>query len=595
MLERLGRLSAATQWVLLLVICAGFFFVWFTRVPLTEVDEARFVGATKEMVDSGNYVIPFFDYVPRYRKPVLIYWLQAASFRMLGVNEVAGRFPSAVASTALVLGLFWFLRKRAVPRLARGDESRQARAQGAVLLSMLALVTIPYVIVYARGALTDATLTLWITGTLLCMLEADLRHTAAPEAKGRYYGLYILAAVFAALGFLTKGPLGLAIPGMVWLVYHARQRDLRTAASRVPWVTSLAVFALIAAPWYVETYYFKGPGGGPGFLRWFFLTEHVDRFTKTMQGHGFGNRILGLFTYVPCYLVLAFPLSIYVLRELFVPFAGDPEPAKDDQIRRIRTFAFTWLVVVIGIFSLSKTQMPEYIQSIVGAIGILFALHLYGRLDPERENLPIPRLRLLETVLIVLFGAIWTGILVGALTNPGKIPGWIGRLGYPQPLTNVLVGVFAALGLLLFASVLFIGRTNDERRMKWSLAAWAVFIGAVMFGAAPVIIRHIHMPTVQMADYLRSIGGKEEVVSYLPGSPEDLVFYSGRKVRFQKRGRDVVPFHEDLNYAFGDRGTALVLTDEKGLAEVKQEFPIQVLNKLYDTYVLRVTKKPSGH
>ena len=77
-------------------------------VTLFDVDEAVFAQATKEMIESNNWLTPTYNGINRYDKPILFYWLMAASYQVFGVNEFGARVPSAIASCILALSLFFF-------------------------------------------------------------------------------------------------------------------------------------------------------------------------------------------------------------------------------------------------------------------------------------------------------------------------------------------------------------------------------------------------------------------------------------------------------------------------------------------------------
>ena len=103
--------SPARVWVVLAIFAvAGSFFFALGRAPLFDVDEGAFSQATLEMFQRGDFLSTYLNGEPRYDKPILIYWLQAASVLAFGVNEFAFRFPSALCATLWVLLTFLFAR-----------------------------------------------------------------------------------------------------------------------------------------------------------------------------------------------------------------------------------------------------------------------------------------------------------------------------------------------------------------------------------------------------------------------------------------------------------------------------------------------------
>jgi 4-amino-4-deoxy-L-arabinose transferase-like glycosyltransferase len=250
------------QRLLLVAGCAVLFCVWLTWVPLTEIDEARYTEATREMLQTGNYLIPHFNGHPRYQKPVLYYWIQSCSMRAFGISEQAARLPSALAVTLTVLLLHAFLLHWLAPE--EMDEEKKRIRRGAVFLGAASLAIVPLMAIWARSAVTDPTLTLFITGAMLALLQAELLSVTEPAPHLRRW--YLLASACMALAFLTKGPVGVVLPVVAWTLYHLSRRTLGAAARTVPWVGAILLFLLIAAPWYIATYFS---------VKWEFLTTSL--------------------------------------------------------------------------------------------------------------------------------------------------------------------------------------------------------------------------------------------------------------------------------------------------------------------------------
>src|SRR5882762_7421984 len=128
----------------LLVIGAAaiLYFVGSGQVSLWDRDEAWYAQTSKQMVESGDWVVPRFLDAPRYAKPILIYWCQAASMRLFGATALAARIPSAVAMLGTITLLAVVL-KRAV----RGQRAN---------LTILIFASSAIVIASAKMCLTDS-------------------------------------------------------------------------------------------------------------------------------------------------------------------------------------------------------------------------------------------------------------------------------------------------------------------------------------------------------------------------------------------------------------------------------------------------------
>src|SRR5215471_5156600 len=231
----------------IVAVLLSFFFA-LGRAPLFDVDEGAFSQATLEMFERGDFLFTYLNGQPRYDKPILVYWLQAASVAVLGVSEFAFRFPSAVCASLWVLLTFWFARRRFGSNVA--------------LLAAGIMATSLGIYIIGRAATADA---------LLNMLIAASMYAAWLHLEtGRRPWLY---ATFAAigLGFLAKGPVAILIPLAVTLAFCWLRRDLKTWARAVFDWRGLLLFAALALPWYAFIIHREGWA----FVQGFFLKHNV--------------------------------------------------------------------------------------------------------------------------------------------------------------------------------------------------------------------------------------------------------------------------------------------------------------------------------
>ncbi len=208
--------------ILLLVVGAG-------RMPLLDPDEGRFASASVRMIQTGDPIVPEFNGEPRLNKPPLIYWLQAASFTLLGVNETAARVPSLLAAIGTIL-LVALWAKRRLPA-------------GSAAPAAMALATTPLFFACARIGITDMLLTLWITAALILWHEA----IGTPDRVTRR-PIAFAASLACGLAVLTKGPVGMLLPAVVI--------GLTAAVARRPGMitlrgagTAAAGILMVVGPW----------------------------------------------------------------------------------------------------------------------------------------------------------------------------------------------------------------------------------------------------------------------------------------------------------------------------------------------------------
>lgn len=311
------------------------------EVPLFDVDEGAFGEATREMLARGDYVSTWLNGQPRFDKPILIYWLQAASVSLFGASEFAFRLPSALAAGAWIAAVGVFAATRFERRTGHAAAFIAATSAG--------------VVVIGRGAIADALLNLWLA---LAMFDI-MRYAAAPLAPAaRIYRRR--AFLWIGLGLLTKGPVALLVPGAASLLGFALQRRLplwwRAVRDPLGWLILLAV----AAPWYLLEYARRGDA----FLAGFFMRHNVERFLEPLQGHGGGALY-----YLPALLLVLLPYSGLLFRTLpgLRHWQALRAPGAPD------AFLWSWFLFVFVFFSCAGTKLPHYLLYGVTPLFILMA------------------------------------------------------------------------------------------------------------------------------------------------------------------------------------------------------------------------------
>jgi 4-amino-4-deoxy-L-arabinose transferase-like glycosyltransferase len=330
------ELTDKQVWILLGLTLFASFFANIWAVPLFDLDEGAFSEATREMFVRGDFMSTFLNGVPRYDKPILIYWLQAASTAIFGFNEFGFRLPSALAASGWVLMIFYFV-------------SRIADRQMAVVAALLTATCVE-ISVMGKAATADALLNFCITSTMLMYFL----HHRFGERRHLY-----LFFMFMGLGFLTKGPVAIMIPAVVTFLFAAIQRDFKRWLRAVFNPTGILIFCVVALPWYVAQS-FKDNGA---FLKAFFFKHNLGRFDTAMEKHSGGP-----FYYVPVVLFGVLPYTaalLLLLRRL-------PQLIKDE----LAQYLLLWFAFVFVFFSFSGTKLPHYVVYGYSGICILMALHL---------------------------------------------------------------------------------------------------------------------------------------------------------------------------------------------------------------------------
>ncbi|HIJ60452.1 MAG TPA: glycosyltransferase family 39 protein [Nitrospirae bacterium] len=308
------------------LIGALLIFANLGSAPLFDVDEAVFAQASKEMLLSKDWINPTYNGVNRYDKPILIYWLMCITYSLFGVNEFSARLPSSLSGLLLALSLYFFSRK-----YLSKDKS---------IYVLIPLVFSPYFFVYTRAAVTDMTLTLFITLALLSFYS-DKKFL-------NNYGFH----TFTALAFLTKGLIGIVFPYLISIAFILFTKDYKRLKSIFNPV-GIVIFLILSLPWPVAQY----NRNGFEFIEQFFLKHHFQRYTDVISGHK------GPFYYYLIAIIIGLlPWSFLLYKAL-----------KETWYTRkdILVFSTLWLLVVIGFFSLSTTKLPNYILPAVPAVVLL--------------------------------------------------------------------------------------------------------------------------------------------------------------------------------------------------------------------------------
>lgn len=360
--------KAPYDFLFVLLVAAFCFFFNLGGADLWDRDETRNARCAVEMLEANDWVVPTFNAELREHKPALTYWGMMLSYMVFGVNEFSARFPSALYGLATVALTFWIGNRIATRKTA--------------FWAAIGLSTSMMFGVASRAATPDAPLIFFTTLSLAIYVYGCTTTNQESETPWVTYfpaAWPIVVAMYTAMGFavLAKGPIGLVLPtaiiGMFLLIkwLPARVNDvegektwlrriiriispfaplhfLKTCWRMRP-LTALGCAIVVALPWYLAVHYATEGKWTYGF----FVKHNVGRAMNSMDGHR-GN-------------ILFYPVSIIVG---FFPFSIFWLPALLDGIKRLRSkaemndgllFAFCWVGVYLGLFTIAKTKLPSYI------------------------------------------------------------------------------------------------------------------------------------------------------------------------------------------------------------------------------------------
>ncbi len=220
-------------------------------VPLTDPTEARYAEIARKMFETGNWITPQFDYgVPFWAKPPLHTWLSAAGIAIFGTTAFTARLGILLASLA-TLTILW--------QWACTLTDRRTATIAVLVAASSGLFYVSAVFVQ-----TDMVLTLGVTASMAGFYNG--------LAGSRRWGWLFFLGL--AIGLLAKGPVAVvlsATPIAVWMLWRGNWRDLK----HLPWAGGLTLCAVLVIPWYVAAEI-----APPGFLKYFLIGEHIQRFLQ---------------------------------------------------------------------------------------------------------------------------------------------------------------------------------------------------------------------------------------------------------------------------------------------------------------------------
>jgi len=379
--------------------------------PLIDPDETRYGEIPREMLASGDWVVPRLNGLRYFEKPPAGYWLSAASLAVFGENPFAVRLPSALATGLTALLLFLFI--------------RHVTGNGRTAL-LAAMIQLSFLAVYVAGTFTvlDNLLVLWLTAGLIAAWFTVTEPRPRPAL-----GWGLAAGAAFGLAFLTKGFLAFAVPTLVlvaWLLWEGRWRMLFSRG----WPVLLAV-VVIALPWAIMIHLREGD-----FWNYFFWEEHIRRFFSDTPQHG-----KPVYYFAMLLPALAFPWFALLpasLSGLRLPVGGDA--TKRSALR----FLWLWLGLPFLFFSASSGKLATYILPCFPPLAGLTAIGLTRYFAAGRRRI-FDFGVLFNTLLL-------TGVLAALLITQGFDVGF--RLyGEGEGGTAALLcgGLVLALAASLFA------------------------------------------------------------------------------------------------------------------------------------------------
>jgi 4-amino-4-deoxy-L-arabinose transferase-like glycosyltransferase len=403
----------AVQLVLVLGVCGFFFFFGLGAFGLLGADEPRYAQIAREMFARHDWIVPTLNGVPWLEKPALLYQKMMSSYMLFGVSDWAARIPAAVHATALVFGIFFFMRRF---RFASELDAAMIAASSAAMIG------------FGRGASTDMLVSAPFALAMMCWWTW--------HQIGKRFWLFFFYALLA-FGALAKGPVAPALAVLVVGAYAALRRDGKIFVRSLSW-PGFALFFVIVLPWYLAVQHKV-----PQFFRVFFIEHNLERFGTNLYQHS-----QPFWYYIPVFVLATLPWTVFALPALVAAGrdaikqwrsksaapSADAAASANAADDGLSSFLFLWIVVPIVFFSVSRAKLPGYILPAIPASALLTADYLH-------------RAKAVSRLKIALHALVCAFLMVGALIAPfamvKQAPPQALQIG--MALTGALIAVMVLL------------------------------------------------------------------------------------------------------------------------------------------------------
>jgi 4-amino-4-deoxy-L-arabinose transferase-like glycosyltransferase len=503
--------STLTNRHILLLVILGLaiapYFIKLGASSLWDANEAFYAQTPREMINSGDYLNPSFNFKPRFNKPPLCYWVVAGSYKIFGVSEASERLPLALG--ALIMLATAFL----LGRLAHSTE--------AGLLAAIALATLPRFVMFSRRIIIDVYIAMFMGLTLLWFALAE----RYPERRRLFLTLMYVSV---GLGILTKGPVAAVLPAIAFTIYLALTRQLKKIG-RMMLPVGLLIVAAIVLPWYVAVYFEHGFG----YIKSFILQDNISRYTEPVWGPR-----RSYFFYIPVMLGDLFPWSFYLFFSLAVAavlsiatFRRRVSPPAQVQAPNLRArlidklsayslnnsitlLLMIWIFTIVVFYSLSSSKEDLYISPIYTAatslVGVVIAKFLFTE-AAEQNGLRAVTLTL-GLIVALVGGAL---IYIYSKTSPAY------QLG-----GELAIGLVAGIGGLL----VFLAAWLKKPVPAIALLASSFVILNWVFVLRTLPDFERYKPVRALCEIIRVESGPQAQAGYFRAASPSMAFYLNRQI-----------------------------------------------------------------
>jgi 4-amino-4-deoxy-L-arabinose transferase len=409
--------------------------------PMAVPDEDRYAEISREMIASGDWVVPHLNHLRYFEKPVMGYWINALSIMLFGENEFAVRFPSAAAIGISSLILFFMVR-----RFTGGYLSG--------LLTASVFLTFFEVFIVGSFCVLDGPFSLFITSTMTCYLIAVMEIN--PVKRNLFL---VLSGISSGLAFLTKGFLAFLLPLIVIVPFMVWERRFKSLLKSL-WIPALFA-VMVSLPWAVLIHLRE-----PDFWHSFFWHEHIHRFMAEDAQHKKSF----------WYFFMLLPIAILPWTFLLpAAWSGIRKRMFKDSMMR---FALCWLLFPFLFFSVSKGKLPTYILPCLPPLAIILSVGINNYfISGRKKSFNVGALLHAGLMILVIVSLLLVQII---------------GFDDSRPYVHAWKLLFLSAGFLVWAMFLIssIRSQKPEKKIMLYAAAPLFFIFSVHFCIPDLTILH---------------------------------------------------------------------------------------------------------